>query len=153
VRVAFGCDHAGIVLREPVLAVLQELGVEVLDFGTMDAKSVDYCMYAEPVAHAVASAEADLGLLVCGAGVGMVISANKVPGVYAAHASDTYTAHVAREHNAANVLTLGARVLGAGLAQDVVRAFLTAQPSSEERHARRRAQVADLERRACQGGV
>jgi ribose 5-phosphate isomerase B len=135
------------------MEVLKELGVDVVDFGTMDTSSVDYCMYAEPVAKAVAGNEADLGILVCGAGVGMAIAANKVPGVYAAHASDTYTAHVCREHNAANVLAIGGRVLGAGLAQDVVRAFLTSQPLSEERHARRRAQVADLERRACQGGL
>jgi len=135
------------------MEVLKELGVEVLDFGTMDTASVDYCMYAEPVARAVASGEAELGILVCGAGVGMAIAANKVPGVYAAHASDTYTAHVCREHNAANVLAIGGRVMGAGLAQDVVRIFLTSQPLTEERHRRRQAQVTDLERRACQGGL
>lgn len=134
------------------MEVLKELDVEVVDFGTMETASVDYCMYAEPVARAVAGQEADLGILVCGAGIGMCISANKVPGVYAAVLSDTYTAHVARQHNAANVLCLGGRVLGAGLAEDIVRAFITSEPSSAERHARRRAQVADLERRALQGG-
>lgn len=151
-RVAFGCDHAGEVLRETVGEVLAELRAEVTDFGTFDTASVDYCLYAEPVARAVASGEADLGILVCGTGVGMAISANKVPHVYAAHASDVYTARMAREHNAANVLTLGGRVVGAGLAQEIVRAFLTAEPSTAERHVRRRSQYQDLEHRALEGG-
>jgi ribose 5-phosphate isomerase B len=132
--------------------VLAELRAEVSDFGTLETTSADYCFYAEPVARAVASGEADLGILVCGTGVGMAISANKVPGVYAAHASDPYTARMGREHNAANVLALGARVVGPGLAQDIVRAFLAAQPSSDGRHVRRRGQFQELERRALQGG-
>lgn len=151
-RVAFGCDHAGLVLREAVMQALADLSVEVVDFGTFETTPADYCVYAEPVARAVASGEAELGILVCGTGVGMAIAANKVPGAYAAHASDPYTARMAREHNAANILTLGGRVVGPGLAQDIVRAFVTAQPSTNERHVRRRSQFVDLERRALQGG-
>ena len=137
-KVAFGCDHAGIDLRDAVVEVVRELGGDVIDVGTFSRESTDYPIYAEAVAHKVASGEADLGILVCGTGVGMAITANKVMGVYAAHASDPYTARMAREHNAANVLTMGARVVGAGLAADIVRAFLTTQPSTEERHERRR---------------
>lgn len=151
-RVAFGCDHAGVVLREPIAQALAELQVEVEDFGTFEGAPVDYCLYAEPVARAVASGEAELGILACGTGVGMAIAANKVPGAYAAHASDPYTARMARQHNGANILALGGRVVGAGLAQDIVRAFVTAQPSTDERHARRRRQFRELERRALQGG-
>ncbi len=150
-RVAFGCDHAGVPLRGAVLKVLQALGLDVLDFGTFDTGSVDYCLFAEPVAQAVAKGDAELGILVCGTGVGMAISANKVPGVFAAHASDCYTARMAREHNAANVLTLGARVVGAGVAEEIVRAFVTTEPSSEERHERRRSQMRELEQRALRG--
>lgn len=152
-RIALGSDHAGLALRDPILETLAELSVEVLDYGVFDAAPVDYCTYAEPVARAVASGEADLGILICGTGVGMAIAANKVPGAYAAHASDSYTARMAREHNAANILTLGGRVVGPGLAQEIVRAFVTAQPSSDERHVRRRSQFVELERRALQGGT
>jgi len=150
-RVAFGCDHAGLPLREAVAEVLAAMDLDVADMGTFDTASVDYCRYAEPVAQAVARGAADVGVLVCGTGVGMAISANKVPGVYAAHASDPYTARMAREHNAANVLTLGARVVGPGMAQEIVRAFLTSTPADEERHERRRAQVRQLEARALRG--
>jgi len=144
-KIAFGCDHAGLILREAVAEVLAEVGAEVVDYGTFDTSSTDYCLYAEPVARAVAEGEADLGILVCGTGVGMAIAANKVRGAYAAHASDTYTARMAREHNAANVLTMGSRVVGEGLAEDIVRAFLATEPSSAERHERRRGQVRRLE--------
>jgi ribose 5-phosphate isomerase B len=152
VRVALGCDHAGAPLRPAIVEVLTELGVEVVDVGTFGTAPVDYCTYAEPVARKVAAGEVELGILACGTGVGMAIAANKVPGVYAAHASDPYTARLAREHNAANVLTLGGRVVGPGLAQDIVRAFLTAEVSQEPRHRQRRAQVQALEQRALQGG-
>ena len=145
VKIAFGCDHAGIDLREAVKNVADELGVEVVDVGTFSCASTDYPIYAEAVARKVAAREVDLGILVCGTGVGMAITANKIRGVYAAHASDPYTARMAREHNAANVLTMGARVVGAGLAADIVRAFLTTEPSQEERHERRRREVQKVE--------
>jgi ribose 5-phosphate isomerase B len=151
-RVAFGCDHAGALLRGAVTEVLRELGIELCDFGSFESSSTDYCLFAERVARAVVDGRADLGILVCGTGVGMSIAANKVPGIYAAHASDPYTARMAREHNGANVLTMGARVVGDGLAQDIVRAFLSAEPDPEGRHARRREQVRELERRAMQRG-
>jgi ribose 5-phosphate isomerase B len=109
------------------MEVLKELGVDVVDFGTMDTSSVDYCMYAEPVAKAVAGNEADLGILVCGAGVGMAIAANKVPGVYAANAHDPYSAARARMSNNAQVLSLGARVVGTELAKTLVDVWLKAE--------------------------
>ncbi len=145
-KIAFGCDHAGVDLRDVVRETAEALGAELIDVGTFTRESTDYPLYAEAVARKVAAGEADLGILVCGTGVGMAITANKVPGVYAAHASDPYTARMAREHNAANVLTLGARVVGAGLAADIIRAFLTTQPSTEERHERRRELFRRVER-------
>lgn len=152
-KVAFGCDHAGAALRETVNATLGSLGAAIEDFGTFGSASVDYCSFAEPVARAVADGRCELGILVCGTGVGMAIAANKVPGVYAAHASDPYTARMARKHNGANILTMGARVVGPGLAEEIIRAFITAEPSLDERHVRRRGQVRELEHSALCGGI
>ncbi|MBC7287518.1 MAG: ribose 5-phosphate isomerase B, partial [Armatimonadetes bacterium] len=143
--------HAGAELREVVCGVLREAGVQVVDVGTFSTESTDYPLFAEAVARKVASGEADLGVLVCGTGVGMAIAANKIAGAYAAHASDPYTARMAREHNAANILTLGARVVGAGLAAEIVRAFISATPSPEARHERRREQVRKIEAGGCPG--
>ncbi len=146
-RIAFGCDHAGIDLAEAVRQAVEQRGHEFAFLGTKLRRSTDYPRWAEAVAREVASGRADLGILACGTGVGMAIAANKVAGVYAAHASDPYTARMAREHNAANVLTLGARVVGPGLAADIVGAFLDAEPSREARHVRRREMVKGIERR------
>ena len=145
-RIAFGCDHAGIDLRPVVLDVAKRLGIEVVDLGTFERQSTHYPLYAEAVARKVASGDVDLGVLVCGTGVGMAITANKVHGVYAAHASDPYTARMAREHNAANVLTMGARVVAAGMAAENLEAFLQASPSTETRHVQRREMVQRVER-------
>jgi ribose 5-phosphate isomerase B len=144
-RVAVGCDHGGYALKAEVLAEVRELGYSALDFGTHDAKAVDYPDLARAVAQAVVTGEADLGVLICGTGIGMSIAANKVRGAYAAHANDCYSARMARLHNGANILALGGRVLGPDLARLLVTTFLTTEPSAEERHQRRRGLIAGLE--------
>lgn len=126
-KIAFGCDHAGIDLREPIRSVVEELGHTFEDFGPQTAESVDYPDFGAKVARAVASGDADLGIVVCGTGIGISIAANKVKGIRAALCSETFSARMSREHNNANVLALGARVVGPGLAQEIVRTFLTTE--------------------------
>jgi ribose 5-phosphate isomerase B len=135
-KVIFGSDHAGLGLRAEAIHVAREKGLEVEDAGPFSSDSVDYPDYARTVAEAVASGKARFGVLVCGTGIGMSISANKVKGVRAAHCTTEYEARMARAHNDANVLCLGERVLGAGQAGAVVGAFL-AQPFEGGRHRRR----------------
>ncbi len=143
-RVALGNDHGGYVLRGPVIDAIRQLGHEVVDFGVDSTEPVDYPDIAVQVARAVADEKVDVGVLICGTGIGMAMTANKVRGVYAAVCSDCYSARMAREHNAANVLCFGGRVVGPGLAQQLVETFLTASPSSEQRHLRRRQKMAEI---------
>ena len=135
-RIVVGSDHAGLDLKRELVAWLGEQGHEVQDLGVHQHESVDYPDFARPVAQAVAAGEADRGLLCCGTGQGMAMTANKVPGVRAAVCADTFTAHATREHNDANVLCLGQRVVGGGLARDILAAFLDAEFEGG-RHARR----------------
>jgi ribose 5-phosphate isomerase B len=135
-RVIFGSDHAGLGLRAEAIRVAREKGLEVDDLGPFSGDSVDYPDYARKVAEAVATGRARFGVLVCGTGIGMSISANKVKGVRAAHCTTEYEARMARAHNDANVLCIGERVLGAGQAGAVVGAFLS-QPFEGGRHQRR----------------
>lgn len=121
--VGIGSDHGGVDLKEAIIAVLKELNHEVRDYGTHDRNSCDYPDYAQKVAAAVAAGECEQGVLICGTGLGMSIAANKVNGVRAVCVSDTFSARMGRAHNNANILCLGARVVGAGLAQDLVRAY------------------------------
>ena len=134
--IALGCDHGGFSLMQEIKAHLDELGLEYRDFGTYTAESCDYPVYAEAAARAVASGECDRGILVCGTGIGISIAANKVKGIRAAHCSDCYSAEMTRRHNDANMLALGARVLGGGLALRIVDTFLTTGFDSG-RHQRR----------------
>ncbi|TFH27657.1 MAG: ribose 5-phosphate isomerase B [Myxococcales bacterium] len=120
-----GSDHAGLELKRELSGVAAELGYEVVDIGTHSADSTDYPDYAHQVASAVAAGEG-LGLLVCGTGLGMSMAANRHPGVRAAMCGDVFSASMSRQHNDANVLCIGARVVGAGLAAEIVKAFLTA---------------------------
>ena len=124
-RLALGSDHAGLALK---LQLLEHLGPrhQVMDLGTNDTSSCDYPDYAHQVGLAVIEGRADLGLLVCGTGIGMAMAANKIPGVRAAAVSDTFSAHSTRQHNDCNVLCLGERVVGPGLACDIVDAWLGA---------------------------
>lgn len=141
---AIGADHAGFRLKDELTGVAAELGYEVVDFGTGDSSAVDYPDLAAKVAHAVAAGRCRFGLLVCGTGLGMAIAANKVPGIRAVTCNSLYLARMAREHNDANVLCIGARVVGGELAAEILRVFL-ATPFGGQRHARRVQKIRDLE--------
>ncbi|MCL5735154.1 MAG: ribose 5-phosphate isomerase B [Actinobacteria bacterium] len=123
-RYGFGCDHAGFELKEPLMAELAAAGHEVIDVGTYDAERVDFPVYAHKVAQAVSTGELDMGLLVCGTGLGMALAAGKYPNVRAVSVSESFSARMARRHNDANVLCLGARVLGTGAAVEILQAWL-----------------------------
>ena len=144
-KVAIGSDHGGFNLKEAIKPVLEQLGVTYEDYGTHSIESVDYPDIAERVAHDVASGKFDRGILVCGTGIGIGIAANKVPGIRAALCHDTFSAHASREHNDANILTMGERVIGPGLAADIVKIWLSAEFEGG-RHARRIAKISDLEK-------
>jgi RpiB/LacA/LacB family sugar-phosphate isomerase len=137
-KVALAADHAGYDLKQSLLAYLNKQGYEVLDLGTDtgDMPS-DYPDFAQLVAQAVLSGKVERGVLVCGSGVGASITANKIHGIYAGLCHDTYSAHQGVEHDNMNVICVGARVVGVELAREIVRAFLNAQFSGEERHVRR----------------
>jgi ribose 5-phosphate isomerase B len=145
VRIATGSDHAGRNLRLAVVDHLKKAGHTVNDLGTHTQDSVDYPHYAERVATAVAHSEADLGILICGTGIGMSIAANRVHGIRAAVCVTEFMARAARAHNNANVLCMGERVLGEGSALSVVDVFLST-PFEGGRHARRVEQIAALEK-------
>jgi len=143
--VAIAADHGGYPLKEAILAYLREQGIPARDFGTTDTNSVDYVPFAEQVAKAVAAGEYTFGILCCGTGIGMAMAANKIRGVRAANCMDYYATRMTRLHNNANVLCLGARVLGVDSALSFVEAFLNTPFSGEERHTRRIQQIQDLE--------
>ena len=145
-RIACGFDHAGVDLRGRLLPLIRDLGHEVLDFGTDTTAPIDYPYKALEVGRAVVSGQADRGILVCGSGAGVSVAACKIRGVRAATIHDTYTAHQGVEHDGVNVLCLGGRVIGVEVAAEIVSAFLAAGVSDTERHARRRAEVAEIER-------
>lgn len=144
--VGIGCDHGGIDLKDAVTAVLKELGHEVRDYGTYDRNSCDYPDFAQKVAEAIGKGECEQGVLICGTGLGMSIAANKVPGIRAVCVSDTFSARMGRAHNNANVLCLGARVVGAGLAQELVKAYFGSDFEGG-RHANRVQKITALEQR------
>jgi ribose 5-phosphate isomerase B len=145
-RIAVGADHAGVPLNQRVIEELRSGGHEIEDFGTHDsAQPDDYPDYALLVGQAVQRGRAEIGILICGSGAGVSVAANKLKGVRAVMCSDTYTAHQSREHDDCNVLCLGARVTGAELAMEIVRAFVAARFSNEERHRRRLQKIAEIE--------
>lgn len=144
-RVAVGADHAGFQLKEHLAKLLAEQGYAVLDMGTHSESPVDYPDYAAAVGRAVREGRADRGVLVCGSGAGAAIAANKIKGVRAVLAHDTYTAHQSVEHDDANVITVGSRVIGQALAEEVTTAFLLARFTGEERHVRRLNKVKAIE--------
>lgn len=146
-KIAVGADHAGFTAKEEVKAWLQDWGHDVDDVGTHGLDPVDYPAYAVRVARRVATGDDDLGVLVCGSGIGVCIAANKVPGIRAAYATDTYSAKMARAHNDANVLCLGARVTGPELMKELLAGFL-ASSFEGGRHQRRVDQIADIEKGA-----
>ena len=135
--IGIGADHGGFELKRAIIKHLAKRGLEYKDFGTDSPVSCDYPEYGHAVAHAVASGECDRGILICGTGIGISISANKVKGIRAAVCTDCFMAEATREHNDANILCLGARVLGEGLALKIVDTFLDTPFSNDERHIRR----------------
>ncbi len=146
-RIAIGADHGGFPLNELIIKELKSAGHEVLDFGTHDAAQPDdYPDYARLVGESLQRGLAERAILICGSGVGICVAANKMQGVRACLCHDTYSAHQGVEHDNINALCLGARVVGTELALELVRAFLAATFTGEERHARRLAKIAVLEK-------
>jgi len=144
-RVVLGSDHAGYELKQQLVKYVTELGHDVVDVGTHSTVSVDYPDYSEAVGEAIIKRKADRGILICGSGVGSVISVNKIPGVRAGICHDCYSAHQGVEHDNMNILVLGARIIAIALAQDLVKVFLDAKFSEDPRHLRRLDKVKKLE--------
>jgi RpiB/LacA/LacB family sugar-phosphate isomerase len=146
-KIAVGSDHGGYPLNETIIADLEKEGHTVVDFGTHDgSKPDDYPDYSRKVGDAVQQGEVDRGIIVCGSGVGASVAANKIHGVRAGLCHDTYSAHQGVEHDNMNVLCLGARIVGVELARELVKAFVAAKFSGEERHVRRLVKVEEMER-------
>ena len=143
--IAVAADHAGFALKQSVLDTVREMGHEAIDLGTHSADAVDYPDYAEKAAHAIHEKRADRAILVCGSGAGICVAANKFKGVRAATCHDTFSAHQAVEDDAVNTLCIGARIVGASLAMELVRTFAQAQFSGAERHVRRLHKVMGFE--------
>jgi len=151
VRVVIGSDHAGYSLKQALIKLLVDWGHDVVDVGTDSTEPVDYPDYAEAVGMLVSSGRTERGLLICGSGVGASVVVNKLPGIRGGLCHDSYSAHQGVEHDDMNVLVLGARVIGTELAAELVRVFLLAKFSGEERHRRRLGKIAALEERTRTG--
>jgi len=145
-KIAVGADHAGIEMKAALKEVFGELSLEVEDMGTDTPASVDYPDFGEKVARAVQSGQVERGVLVCGTGIGMSITANKISGIRAALVHDIFTARMSRLHNDANILVLGGRVLGTDLAKEIVRTWFTT-PFEGDRHERRLQKIAAIEKK------
>ena len=135
--IALGCDHGGYELKQEIIKYLEEKGIPYQDFGCDSTKSVDYPVYARKVGRAIQNGVCDKGILICGTGIGISIAANKMKGIRAALCTDCFSAEATRLHNDANILALGGRVVGPGLAVKIVDTFLNTEFSHEERHQRR----------------
>lgn len=144
--IVIGSDHAGFDLKQTLVPFVRSLGHEVIDVGTTSRDSVDYPDFAEKVAEQILKGRADRGILLCGSGVGASVAANKIPGIRAGNCEDYYSSHQGVEHDDMNVLVLGGRIVGTALAQDMVRAYLAAAYTAEERHRRRLGKVDAIER-------
>ena len=141
--IAIGSDHGGFELKQEIIAHLKKRGLEYRDFGTYTPESCDYPVYGKAVARAVASGACDRGIIICGTGIGISITANKIPGIRAALCTDCFCAEATRLHNDANILALGGRVVGPGLALKIVDTFLDTPFSGDERHKRRISMIED----------
>lgn len=141
--IALGSDHGGFELKQEIITYLREKNLEFKDYGCESKESCDYPVYAKKVANAIVNGECDRGILICGTGIGISITANKVKGIRAAVCHDTFSAQATREHNDANILAMGARVVGPGLALKIVDTFLNTEFSNDERHIRRIEQMED----------
>jgi ribose 5-phosphate isomerase B len=146
-KIAIAGDHAGFQLKQVLIAELTHDGHEIVDLGAHDEKPSDYPDFARAIGQALNAGKAERGILVCGSGVGASIAANKIKGIRAGIAHDTYSGHQGVEHDDMNVLCLGARIIGAALALEIARAFVNANFSGEERHRRRVGKILDIERK------
>lgn len=144
-KIAIAADHGGFPLKQTILDAVRAAGHDPLDLGTFTSEAVDYPDYAKKIGEAILSGQAERGILLCGSGVGACIAANKIPGLYAGLAHDTYSAHQGVEHDDMNVLCLGARIIGPEVAKELVEAFLSAQFTAEARHVRRVGKVREIE--------
>jgi len=144
-RIALGCDHGGFPLKQRITKIIDAAGHTVVDCGTNSDCSVDYPDFARKVGETILVGDADRGILLCGSGVGISVAANKIPGIRAGVCHDIYSAHQGVEHDDMNVLCLGARIIGDEVAIELVRAFLSAQFTNEERHVRRLKKVLQIE--------
>jgi ribose 5-phosphate isomerase B len=151
-RIVIAADHAGYYLKQDMIRILMSVGVRVTDLGTNSTDPVDYPDFARGVGEAVTAGEADRGILICGSGVGVSVAVNKIPGVRASVCHDTYSARQGVEHDDMNVLVLGSRVIGLELAAELVRTFLKARFTGEERHVRRLEKVREIEAHYCGKG-
>ena len=143
--IALGSDHAGLPLKKEIIALLEEMHLPYHDYGTYTGDSCDYAVFAQRAAKAVVSGECERGIIICGTGIGVSIVANKFKGIRAALCGDCFSAEATRQHNDANILTMGARVTGPGLALKIVDTFLDTPFSGDERHVRRIAKIAQIE--------
>jgi RpiB/LacA/LacB family sugar-phosphate isomerase len=143
--IAVACDHAGFPLKDDVVDAIESTGCQVLDLGTYDQEPVDYPDYAEKAGRAVLLKQADRAVIICGSGIGACMAANKIKGVYAGICHDTYSAVQGVEHDNMNVICMGARIIGTEIAQGVVKAFINAKFSNEERHVRRFGKILKIE--------
>ncbi len=150
-KIAVACDHAGFPIKGDVISVVELCGHEVIDLGTYDQEPVDYPDYAEKAARAVIQGQAERAIILCGSGVGATIAANKIKGIYACMCHDTYSAHQGVEHDNMNALCLGGRIIGTELAKEIVKSFLGAKFSNEERHLRRTRKIIALENGIAEG--
>ena len=146
-RIVIGADHAGYELKSDLIPFVQKLGHKTIDVGTENTEAVDYPDYAEAVGKILMEKRADRGIVICGSGVGASVTANKMPGIRAGLCHDTYSAHQGVEHDNINILVLGARIIGAELAHDIVKAYLGAKFTGAERHVRRLRKISEVEKR------
>ena len=144
-RVALGCDHAGFIIKDAVVKAIKDSGHELIDFGTMNTVRVDYPDYAEKVGRAIINGQADRGIAICGSGVGVCITVNKMKGIYGGLISDVYSAHQGVEHDAMNVMCLAGLVIGPVLAQELVASFLNAKPWDVDRYKKRIKKIKQIE--------
>lgn len=135
--IALGCDHGGFALKQEIIAHLKQQNIAFKDYGCNSTDAVDYPDYAKAVSHAVVNGECEKGILICGTGIGISIAANKVPGIRCALCHDVFSAEATRLHNDANIIAMGARVIGPGLALKIVDTFLSTPFSNDERHINR----------------
>jgi len=148
---AIGCDHGGFELKKEIIELLHELNIELIDYGTDSLKSVDFPDFGEKVSQAVSTGKTERGILICGTGIGMSIVANKFPKIRASLCNDLYTAKMSRFHNDANILVLGGRVVGKGLAKEIVKVWLST-PFEGERHCVRLNKITQIEERIKKNG-